>query len=50
MGADSEAMASNKGAKDRYEVQNRKMTDKLDEKKDEKDEKYRRHTSLQQMV
>lgn len=49
MGAGSEAMASNKGAKDRYEVQNRKMTERPDEK-DEKDEKYRRHTSLQQMV
>lgn len=49
MGAGSEAMASNKGAKDRYEVQNRKMTERPDEK-DEKDENYRRHTSLQQMV
>lgn len=49
IGAGSEAMASNKGAKDRYEVQNRKMTERPDEK-DEKDEKYRRHTSLQQMV
>lgn len=41
MGVDSETMAGIKGAKDKYEVQNRKMTEKLDEKKDEKDEKYR---------
>ena len=46
MGADSEAMAGNKGAKDRYEVQNRKMTEKLDEMKDESDEKYRWHDFL----